>query len=108
MSALKIAPALHTAADRHPNHTPLLTHSGTAHGAQAPKSAQDVHQPDPVAAPIRPGADSHIQAQILASAGYRSFRRPTTNGPRDAVRAYAQTRRRPGAVSAAPRLQAII
>lgn len=108
MSALKIAPALHTPADRNAYSTPLLTHSGNGEDAKAVSANQEFRRIDPMAAPISAGSNSHIQAQILAGSGYRSFRRPVANSPRDAARAYAQTRRRPGTVSAAPQLKAVV
>ncbi|WP_319532481.1 hypothetical protein [uncultured Cohaesibacter sp.] len=108
MSALKIAPALHNPADRHAYRTPLLTHSGKSEDATAAYAAQEAPKAAPVITPAITGADAHIQAQILAGSGYRTFRRPTVNSPREAARAYAQTRRRPDTVSEVPRLQAIM
>ena len=111
MTNLALIPAIPAAArsgEASPLSAPQLTdrHTDPAQTTKvAPQPTSPVNNsPDP--AKIVFGPYAPIAAQILAGPGRRGFRRPAVNSPREAARAYAQSRRRPEKMDTQPSLMA--
>jgi hypothetical protein len=114
MSGLSVAPMMHYSGGGDALSTPLLVdarHTSERDESFAPNRANDPRSPQltqPTNSPAY-GAESQIQAQVIASELAKSYgRRQWTGTPRDAARAYGQARRRPQTVASQPRLQAIV
>ena len=108
MSGLAIAPSLHTSTSINTYSPLLLTDASQQPKTEAVNPATEQPRAIPLQSPVWNGSYAHIQAQLLSGEMHRSFRRPTVNSPREAARAYGQTRRRPQTVDQLPRLQSVV
>lgn len=109
MSGLSVGPIVQISNSSEALSTPLLTSDTPVQKETRQTPTADSTAQKPLHSPAWTGDLTHYQAQVIGAELAKSYgRRPAKASPRDAARAYGQSRRRPETMVNRPRLRSVM